>query len=115
MKDDKVCVKHIPECILRVEQYTGNERNAFMQSTLIQDAALRNLQTLAESTQRLSDEIKKKHSETEWRNIAGFRNILVHDYLGGINLNQVWKVIDRDLPVLKEQMSDILQELIAET
>ncbi len=111
MKDDKIYVSYILECVSRIEQYAGNDRDIFMKSTLIQDAVLRNLQTLAESTQRLSDEIKNNHSEVQWRNIAGFRNILVHDYLGGINLNQVWKVIDRDLPVMKDQMSAILEGL----
>ncbi len=55
MRDDKLYLIHINECIERVEKYiaTGG-KEAFMASTLIQDAILRNLQTLAESTQRLS-------------------------------------------------------------
>ncbi len=109
MKDDRVYLNHILDCIARIEKYVGNDRDAFMASTLIQDAVLRNLQTLAESTQHLSEVLQKQHTEIPWREIAGFRNILVHDYLGGINLNQVWGIIESSLPVLKEQMLQALK------
>jgi uncharacterized protein with HEPN domain len=54
---------------------------------MVQDAIVRRLQTIAESTQRLSDNLKQKNSDVNWRSISGFRNILVHDYLGGIDLD----------------------------
>jgi uncharacterized protein with HEPN domain len=52
--------------------------------------------------------MQKQHPEIAWREIAGCRNILVHNYLGGINMNRVWKVIENDLPVLKEQVLNLL-------
>lgn len=70
-----------------------------MASTLIQDAVLRNLQVLAESTQRLSDEFKTLHKEIEWNKISGLRNILVHDYLG-IDTETVWNIISKELAAL---------------
>jgi uncharacterized protein with HEPN domain len=56
VKDDKLYLIHIAECLERIESYirTGS-KTEFMASILIQDAVLRNLQTLAESTQHLSD------------------------------------------------------------
>ena len=54
MKDAGVYLRHILRCISRTEEYTRGGREAFFASTLIQDAVIRNLQTLAESTQRLS-------------------------------------------------------------
>jgi uncharacterized protein with HEPN domain len=71
-----------------------------MQNTLVQDAVLRNLQVLAESTQRLSGDFKMRHPEVEWYKIAGLRNILVLDYLG-IDLETVWAVVADKLPELK--------------
>ena len=96
---DQVLLEHIRECIERIEEYTGHERSVFFDSNLVQDAVVRNLQTLAESTQRLSEAIKDKERDVPWRAIAGFRNILAHGYLG-IDLEVVWSVVEKDLPEL---------------
>lgn len=82
MRDDSVYVKHIPECIRRIEENTREGRERLLASHTLQDAVLRNLQTLSESALRLPESIKAKHPEIEWRRIAAFRNLLVHDYLG---------------------------------
>ena len=96
---DRVLLDHIRECIERIQKYTSGERSVFFESHLVQDAVVRNLQTLAESTQRLSEEIKDNERGVPWRAIAGFRNILVHGYLG-IDLEVVWSVVEKDLPEL---------------
>lgn len=82
MKDDIVYLRHIEDCIRRIEEDTAGGRDGFLTSHTLQDAVIRNLQTLAESTQRLSDNLKDAHPEIEWYRIAAFRNVLVHDYLG---------------------------------
>ena len=73
---------------------------------LVQDAVLRNLQIMAESSQRMSDDLKAQHPMIPWREIAGFRNILVHDYLGG-DCDAVWSVVEQDLPELKKVLLSI--------
>lgn len=60
-KDDSVYVEHILESINRIAEYVEDDRNKFYQSTLVQDAVIRNLQVLAESSQRLSDEFRSRH------------------------------------------------------
>lgn len=57
-------------------------KEAFFEDLKTQDAVLRNLQVLSESTQRLSDELKERHPEVQWFSISGLRNVLVHNYLG---------------------------------
>ena len=79
---------HILECINRIQTYTHTGQRAFMRNTKTQDAVLRNLQIMAESTQHLPDTLKASQSQIAWSQIAGFRNVLVHDYLG-INLARV--------------------------
>jgi uncharacterized protein with HEPN domain len=69
---------------------------------------MRCLQTLAESTQRLSGASKAAHPEVNWYKISGFRNVLTHDYLG-VDLERVWKVIERDLPDLKRSIISMLK------
>lgn len=100
MKDDIVYLQHILECIRRVEENIAAGHDAFMASHTLQDAVLRNLQTMAESTQRLSDAVKSAAPSVDWRAISGFRNVLVHNYLG-IDLTQIWISCERDLPTLK--------------
>ncbi len=110
MKDDRLYLIHILECIERIERYTADGGDAFMDDTKTQDAVMRNLQTLAESTQRLSDQLRLRYSDIEWRNIAAFRNVATHDYLG-IDLKQVWEIVENDLPVLKRQIDIIVKDL----
>lgn len=109
MKDDRVYLIHILECIERIEHYTEDGAEAFFSDTKTQDAVLRNLHTLSESTQRLSLRLKSAHPEVDWRGISGFRNILVHDYLG-VNLVRVWEVVERDLQDFKAKIRNIMPE-----
>ena len=96
MQSDRLLLEHIGECIERIREYTGGERATFHTSKMVQDAVLRNLQTLAESTQRLSPAIKSTEQGVPWRAIAGFRNVLAHDYFH-VDLDVVWTVVERDL------------------
>jgi uncharacterized protein with HEPN domain len=108
MKDDRLYLIHIKECIERIEAYLGNaDREEFLKSTLMQDAVIRNLQVLAESSQRLSDEAKDNRQDIDWYKIAGFRNILVHDYLG-LDLDTVWNIAINELPLLKKAVNEML-------
>ena len=103
MKDNTLYLVHIRECINRIEQYVQGGREAFLRSTLVQDAVVRNLQVLAESTQRLSDDFKARHPHVDWRALAGFRNVLVHEYLG-VDIDRVWQIVERNLPELKRHL-----------
>lgn len=94
-----VLLEHIRDRISRIAEYTGGDSSTFFDSTLVQDAVVRNLQTIAESTQRLSEALRTTEPEIPWRAIAGFRNVLVHDYFG-IDVEAVWSVVEQDLPSL---------------
>lgn len=96
---DRLLLAGIAENIKRVHEYVEGDRRRFLGSTMVQDAVLRNLQTLAESTQRLSDQVKATEPNVPWRQIAGFRNVLAHGYLS-IDLDVVWNTVEQDLPGL---------------
>jgi uncharacterized protein with HEPN domain len=110
MKDDRLYLIHIRDCLSRIRQYTREGQRTFLASTLIQDAVIRNLQTLTESSQRLSLSLKNQHPEIDWQGMAGFRNVLVHDYLG-VDVLRVWKIVNGDLPHLKRLMQPLLKGL----
>lgn len=82
-----------------------------MRSHTLQDAVLRNLQTMAETTQRLSDGAKATQPQIPWSEIAAFRNVLVHDYLG-IDIELVWDITQDEVPALKSAIEAILDSLV---
>jgi uncharacterized protein with HEPN domain len=110
MKDERVYLRHILECIEAVQDYNTQGRDGFLTDRKTCKATLRELQELAESTQRLSISLREKHSAIPWSAIAGFRNVLVHDYLG-LSLNRIWEIIERDLPNLRIAVEAMLHEM----
>jgi uncharacterized protein with HEPN domain len=108
MKDDKLYLIHIDECLERIDSYIKDiDKRAFMDSTLIQDAVVRNLQIMSESTQRLSDNLKDGHPEIDWFKISGFRNVLVHDYLG-VDIERIWTILVKEFPILRKVIKNML-------
>ena len=107
MKDDSVYLQHIADCIARIEDYTRDGRETFVRDLKTQDAVLRNLQTLGESARRVSAALIDQHSEIPWKAIAGFRNVLVHDYLG-VDVGQIWNVVEKDLPPLRRAIERVI-------
>jgi len=108
-KADRIYLEHILDCVALIQNYTREGKAEFMASALVQDAMLRRLQTMAESTQRLSEELKAKVPGMDWRALAGFRNVLVHDYLGGIDLEQIWNAVEHYLPSLETAMRELME------
>jgi len=109
MKDDKLYLIHIQECLDRIKEYIAGGKAAFFDDSKTQDAVLRNLQVMAESTQRLSAKLKGAHPGVPWQDISGFRNVLAHDYLG-INLARVWEIVESNLPALENKVEALLRE-----
>ncbi|MGH9328023.1 MAG: HepT-like ribonuclease domain-containing protein [Terriglobia bacterium] len=110
MKDDRVYLRHILECIRRIEEDCSGGRAPSLPLITLQDAVLRNLQTLGESAQRISTPLKDAYPKVEWRRITAFRNVLVHNYLG-IDLPTVWDIVQEDTPRLKVAIGAALTSL----
>jgi len=108
MKDDRLYLSNILECIERIESYTQDGKEAFLQTKIIQDAVIRNFEIIGEATKRLSPEIKEVYPNVPWAQLAGFRDVLIHDYLK-VNLNRVWGVIEQNLPQLKTTVESMLK------
>lgn len=104
---DQLYLQHILECIEKIESYTRNGKAQFDHDPLIQDAVTRNLQILAESSQRISDNTKLIAPDLPWRELSGSRNVLVHDY-PGIDMTVVWSVVEQEPPKLKTGIKGLL-------
>ena len=92
----------------QLHQYIANaDIEHLKQNRMLYDAILRNLQTLSESVQKIPQEFKQDYPEIAWKDIAGFRNVLVHDYLEGLDYEIIWSVIQYELPKLKKVIEDM--------
>jgi uncharacterized protein with HEPN domain len=106
VKNDRLYVAHIIESVEMIQRWIASEPRGFFENEMMQEAVLRRMQTLAESSKRLSDAAKAQHPEVEWKEIADFRNVMVHDYTS-LRLAGVWEIIETDLPGLLAAVKEI--------
>ena len=103
--EDDIYLEHIATSIAKIREWAPT-RADFFDDERTREAVLRKLQTMAESVQKISGELKKRHPEVPWREIASIRNVLVHDYIG-LKLERIWDIITNQLPPLIEPISRI--------
>ncbi len=107
MRDDRACLQDILEAIERIEKYASGGRDAFDGNELVQTWTLHNLLVIGEAARGLSPVFRQQYPDRIWAEAIGRRNILIHHYFG-IDRERVWLVVERDLPVLKKRVQEIL-------
>jgi uncharacterized protein with HEPN domain len=107
VRDDLERLRDILEAIERIEKYTARGRAEVYQDELVQTWIVHHLMIVGEACRALSASFRTDHSEEVWAQAAGLRNVIVHEYFG-IDLEIVWDVIERDLPLLKQRLQAIL-------
>ena len=101
-------LEDITKCVGKIEVYTkGMTFDEFARNTERQDAVIRRLEIIGEAVKNLPDEVRAKHPNIPWKQIAGMRDILIHEY-AGVSLPRVWKAITDDLPPLKSAAQKLL-------
>lgn len=109
MKDDTLYLIHVLERIQRIEEFTREGKQVFLESRLHQDAVIRNFEVIGEAVKRLSDSLKVGRSEVPWRRIAGFRDVLIHGY-ESVDPEEVWRIVEGSLPDLRRHVESALRE-----
>jgi uncharacterized protein with HEPN domain len=109
-REDKDFLTDIQEAIHRISKYTeGMTYPAFLADTKTQDAVIRNIEIIGEATKKLSNKIRKRYPNVPWKNMAGVRDRLIHDYFG-VNLDIVWQIGSDELPKVSVAIEKILNE-----
>lgn len=104
-KDETVYIRHILDAIARIERYlAGISYDLFNEDTLVQDGVIRQLEIIGEASKRLSDDTKASYVDIPWKDIAGMRDKLIHDYFG-TDIKAVWDTAKDDVPDLKGKLS----------
>jgi uncharacterized protein with HEPN domain len=109
IKDDLAYIDHIIDCIRKIKKFSsGLEFNDFKTNELVQDAIIRNIEIIGEASKKISSDTKQAYSNIPWKEIAGMRDKLIHDYLG-IDIKVIWKTINEDIPILENLITGIIK------
>lgn len=105
---DFVFLGHILESVEAIESFVkGISKEIIANDRLRQNAVIRELEIIGEAVKNVSNELKEKYRDVEWKKITGTRDKLIHYYFG-LDFDTIWDVLEHDLPELKEQIKDIL-------
>ena len=110
-KDDLVFINHILDSINAIENFSKNiSKEKLISSRLKQSAIVREIEMIGEAVKNISKNFKNRHQEIEWKDIVATRDKMIHHYFG-VDLNIIWNIIKKDIPLLKEQIEKIKKEL----
>lgn len=108
MKSDVLLLQQILKSIKKIEKYTKSmNQHEFENNEVIQDAVIRQFEIIGEASNHLSDNTIQKIDDVPWKDIVGFRNVLIHDYFE-VDLLAVWTSVLKDLPGLKASVENYI-------
>jgi len=109
-RGDRELLNDIKESCKRIELYIKNATyENFLEDIKTQDAIVRNLEIIGEAAKNISGSLKEKYSKVLWKELAGVRNRLIHQYFG-VNYDIVWDIIRNEVPEVVSQIEKILNK-----
>jgi uncharacterized protein with HEPN domain len=110
-RDELVFLEDILECIEKIEEYVeGLTEKEFEENSEKQDAVIRRIEIIGEAVENISNETRGKYPDVRWREIAGMRDVVIHQYFG-VTIGLVWRVAAFEIPNLKERIEAIIKEI----
>jgi len=110
LRDYKLYLHDIKEAVEKIETFTkGFTFEEFVKDAKTVDAVIRNLEIIGEAAKHIPKRVKERHSDIDWKGMAGMRDILTHEYFG-VRMGIIWKTIRERLPELRHKIEEILME-----
>jgi len=110
-KDEIFFLKDIQNSLCKIFQYTkGMSYEDFLKDDKTKDAVERNFEIIGEAVKHLSEEFRNQYSHIPFRQVAGMRDKLIHDYFG-IDYEIVWKTITTKLPQFELDILELIEKL----
>jgi uncharacterized protein with HEPN domain len=101
-------LKHIAdECTYLLSVSKELSKDNFLDDETLKRAVVRSLEIIGEATKKIPADFKVKWSSIQWKNMAGMRDRLIHDYIG-VNYSIVWDVLINKIPALNAQRQEVL-------
>jgi uncharacterized protein with HEPN domain len=108
-RTDRELLADILEAIRRSRMYVdGMDYSQFLADLKTQDAVIRALEVVGEAAKRLSPGVREQHASIPWKNMAGVRDKLIHDYFG-VNLDIVWQIVTQELLPVALQLEQMAE------
>ena len=103
-------LRHILDEINYIESAVcGIEEADFIADETLKRSFVRSIEIIGEAVKKIPSDFKDKHSNIDWKRIAGMRDKLIHDYFG-VDYHIVWDVATNKLPELKRKIEEIMRE-----